>query len=103
VGVGVGVVSFDEFWAAYPRRAGKKDAAKAWGQIKPGRDLADRIIAGVERWNQSEQWTKDNGRFIPYPATFLRGERWNDEVTVSGGGRASPEKNYDDIPDFLGA
>ena len=31
---------------------------------------------------QTEQWKKDNGKFIPYPATWLNQERWTDEIKM---------------------
>lgn len=95
------VDSFDLFWSVYPKRVGKKDAIKAWGQIKPDEAMVQAIIEGVERWKASEQWTKDGGQFIPYPATFLRGERWNDECQPAIVKKAPAEKNYDDDEDFL--
>lgn len=94
---------FDRFWASYPRRVGKKDAVAVWKKISPDDALVDRIVAGVERWKRSEQWTKDEGRFIPYPATFLRGERWNESDSVSKPAAVPPAaKDYGDGDDFLG-
>ena len=92
---------FDRFWSAYPRRVGKKDAVKVWNQIKPDDNLIEQIVQGVERWKRSEQWTKDEGRFIPYPATFLRGERWNDSDGVKPAAVPPAAKDYGD-DDFLG-
>ena len=93
---------FDRFWASYPRRVGKKDAVAVWKKIDPDDALVDRIVAGVERWKRSEQWTKDEGRFIPYPATFLLGERWNESDSVSKAATVPPAaKDYGD-DDFLG-
>ena len=48
-------------------------------------------------------WSKDDGRFIPYPATFLRGERWNeyDRAEVIPSPKPATVKNYDDGEDFL--
>ena len=57
---------FDRFWAVYPRRVGKQDALKAWGQLNPDDDLVELIVAGVERWKTCDQWTKDGGSFICY-------------------------------------
>ena len=95
--------TFDQFWSVYPRKVGKKDAVKVWNQIRPNPDLTNQIVQGVERWKRSEQWTKDDGRFIPYPATFLRGERWNeyDRAEVIPSPKPATVKNYDDGEDFL--
>lgn len=95
---------FDRFWNVYPRRVGKQDALKAWGQLAPDEDLVDKIVAGVERWKTCDQWTKDGGKFICYPATFIRGRRWEEDdrpdvQSAAGGG--SPRKTYEDAGDFL--
>lgn len=70
---------FDAFWAAYPRRQAKKDALKAWRALKPGPDLVQAIVQHVEQRLQTRQWREG---FIPLPATFIRGERWEDELKV---------------------
>jgi len=87
---------FDEFWAVYPRKVGKKDAVKAWNKLKPDETLTHQIIEGVERWKLSTQWTKDGGQYIPYPATFLNGERWKDEYDIAV---TKPRRN--DLDEFF--
>jgi len=69
---------FNQFWQAYPRKASKKDAFKAFKAIKDIEKLLPDILSDIEIKRKSESWTKDKGQFIPYPATYLRGERWND-------------------------
>ena len=71
---------FDVFWAAYPRHTGKQDAYKAFVKLKPDEALMQAILSGIERQKQSAQWTKDGGQFIPHPATWLNGCRWEDEL-----------------------
>lgn len=70
---------FDRFWQAYPRHVGKKDAQKVWAKLHPGPVLLDQILAALRWQAHTPQWTKDGGAFIPYPATWLRAERWEDE------------------------
>lgn len=70
------------FWSAYPRKAGKKDALKAWFQVNGSRPPVDKLIGILEEHKKQTQWTKDAGAFIPLAATWLRGERWNDELKV---------------------
>ncbi len=31
---------------------------------------------------KTEQWMRGSGQFIPHAATWLRGERWEDELVV---------------------
>lgn len=73
---------FEEFWAAYPRKTGKGAARKAWGKLKPGNKLFSKIMSAVEAQRQSDQWQRDHGQFIPYPATWLNQERWEDSPNV---------------------
>jgi len=67
---------FCRFWAAYPHRVAKKDARKAWLEINPSPETVDRMLATL-RW-QSELWARQ-GYGTPYPASWLRAERWTDE------------------------
>jgi hypothetical protein len=71
---------FNRFWQAYPKKKSKTDAEKAWKKIQPDEQLQDRIHRALEQAKTSADWTKDNGQFIPYPATWLNGRRWEDEV-----------------------
>ena len=69
---------FDEFWNQYPRRIAKKAAQKAWDRIKPDAALVEQIMAGLRA--QLRTMSLKEKQFIPHPATWLRGERWNDEI-----------------------
>lgn len=73
-----GLDDFEEWWKHYPRKIAKGDARRAWQQTASVRPLLDRLIRAVIVAKASEQWQKDEGQFIPYPATWLRGERWDD-------------------------
>lgn len=73
---------FDEFWQAYPKRVAKGDAKKAWLKLRPSKELLARIVKAIGEQKKSEQWRRDRGQFIPYPATWLRADRWEDEVEV---------------------
>lgn len=70
--------AFETFWLHYPKKQGKKVAEKAFEKIDLS--LLPRIIEAVERQIPTEQWRKENGRYIPLPSTWLNQERWNDEV-----------------------
>lgn len=71
--------SFIEFWQAYPKKRSKGDAEKAWNKIQPDEQLHNRIMQSLERAKTSADWTKENGQFIPYPATWLNAKGWEDE------------------------
>jgi len=74
---------FDLFWPAYPKKKSKGDAEKAWKTINPDTELFDKIMAGVEQAKKSTDWTKESGKYIPYPATWLRSKGWEDEYKES--------------------
>jgi len=69
--------AFDAFWAAYPRKVGKQEARKAWEKVPV--EAFPRIVPAIEAQKKSAQWQKDDGQFIPYPATWLNRGSWDDE------------------------
>lgn len=69
---------FDEFWRHYPKKVGKDAAIKAWEKAKP--NIND-VLKALGWQVKSEQWFKNNGQFIPNPATYLNQGRWQDEPT----------------------
>jgi hypothetical protein len=68
---------FEEFWKAYPRKEGKQKARQAFEKVTVPLET---LLQAVERQITSAQWTKDGGQFIPHPATWLNGCRWEDEL-----------------------
>lgn len=72
--------SFEEFWAHWPRRVAKQAAEREWLKLKPSLTLSDLIIQAVEAQKGTLDWQKDAGKWIPYPATWLHGHRWDDEI-----------------------
>lgn len=85
---------FEEFWSGYPKKDGKADAIAAWNRIAPDADLVARIVADVRRRSAGEDWRREQGRYIPLPATYLNAKRWEDEGVVPTGGTADPEEEY---------
>ena len=77
--------TFDAFWQAYPRKAGKGAAFKVWKKIKPDGQLIEDILTAIGVQRHSEQWTKDGGQFIPHPSTWLNQGRWQDQLTPANG------------------
>lgn len=97
------LAGFDRFWAAYPKKTAKPDAVKAFGKLKPDADLLDTILGAIERQKATAQWQEDGGRFIPHPATWLNGRRWEDEVQAAGNVRKAvtaqdyTQREYEDV------
>lgn len=73
------MLRFEEFWEAYPKKKSKGYARKAWLKINPDDELFKKILEALSRAKRSDDWMKDAGQFIPYPATWLNAEGWEDE------------------------
>lgn len=70
---------WQRFWDLYPHRVAKKDARKAWKELDPSSALVDRIVTTL-RW-QVVEWAKKADWYTPpYPASWLRAARWEDEA-----------------------
>ena len=67
---------FDEFWCQVPRKIGKGQARKAWTEALKKAD-ADTIISGIKRY--AAERSNEDAKFTAHPATWLNGERWEDE------------------------
>ena len=70
---------FSDFWEAYPRKVAKADAVKAFAKLKMTAELMKVVMVGLYRAIDSEAWQRDGGKYIPYPASWLNGKRWEDE------------------------
>lgn len=73
--------AFDEFWAAYPRKKSKGQARRTWENLEKKRELPDLgvILAAIAAAKAGQDWQRDGGKFIPYPATWLNATGWEDE------------------------
>ena len=43
-----------------------------------------KIMEALRTQKESPQWKRDRGQYIPHPATWIHGERWEDEATPTG-------------------
>lgn len=85
---------FDEFWKLYPRKTAKKDARKAWKQMKcDNPDLFDSLMAALRK-QLDITWKDKDKEYIPLPATWLRGERWDDEIYENGKDGSMSDDEY---------
>lgn len=70
--------AFETFWAEYPKKVGKAAARKAFDEVKVPLET---LVDAVKSQKCSEQWTRENGRFIPNPTTWLNQGRWDDTLS----------------------
>jgi hypothetical protein len=72
---------FDEFWLAYPKKRDKAKAKKAY--LKAVKTVSlHTMLAALSRQKRSADWVKEGGKYVPYPSSWLNGERWDDEVSA---------------------
>jgi hypothetical protein len=87
---------FNRFWQAYPKHKAKQTALKAFKKLKADEALLETMLKAIEQQKQSPQWQRDNGQYIPYPATWLNQRRWEDETD-----KPEPEEPEDNTPSYL--
>ncbi len=75
--------AFDSFWKLYPKKVSKADAIKAWKKLKPVE--IEKAMNALPGHCMSQAWTKDSGRYVPNPATWLNAKRWEDEIKQDHG------------------
>ena len=83
---------FDDFWSEVPRKIGKGQARKAWNAAVKKTD-AETLIAGIRRFAAEKRG--HDPQFIAHPATWLNGERWEDDAT------RQPQELHDQIENQL--
>lgn len=75
---------FDEFWQAYPKKAGKANALREWNKAKPNLQSVLAAIVDQKAWRENAP----DGEFRPPwkdPERWIKAECWNDEVATPEG------------------
>lgn len=71
--------NFELFWLKYPKKKSKGQAEKAWLKIRPSPSLVQVMLQKINEAILSFDWQKESGKYIPYPATWLNANGWEDE------------------------
>ena len=95
--------AFKLFYENYPKKVQRGRAERAFrSKVKKSQTL-ELILKDLERRKDFYDWKKDNGKYIPHPATYLNGEQWLDEYEV-GKKETFKNKGYIkqqvDIPEY---
>ncbi len=88
---------FAEFWEAYDYKKKQPDALKAWRKINPDEELRAKIVAQAK----ATRVANPGREFYAYPATWLNGECWNDEIVPRSVG--APAMHRPGVPVSLDA
>ena len=68
---------FEKFWNTYPKKVSKEQARRAFYKAKPSMSV---IIPALEKFKACQQW--QDKQYIPNPDTWIRNQRWDDEIIV---------------------
>jgi len=75
---------FRGWYGAYPRKRAPGRAWRAWKNIAQRPALS--VMLQALAWQvRSENWTRDDGKWIPYPESYLHGRQWEDEPPARAG------------------
>lgn len=89
--VDINLDGFEDWYSQYPKKLKRAEAEVAWSRMVD----ADRKAAmdALPSHVALQSWNDDGGQYIPYPASWLNGKRWQDElqsnVYTMGSGRIS--------------
>lgn len=70
------------FLSTYPRREARADGLKAWQQTRAVRPALSVLIDALAAHAMAGEWSLERRKFIPLPATWLRGHRWSDDFSA---------------------
>ncbi len=70
-------LDFEKWWEHYPRKCDKNETLALFLNIHNLPVLEDHI-ALVSDWMTTEEWQKDNRKFIPNAISWLRSEKWKE-------------------------
>ena len=89
---------FYQLWMQYPeeRRGSRRMAAQVFGLEITSPEDAATALDNLEQWKRSEQWIKEDGRYVPYLDNWLSRQTWKEKPKKLAGGQAR-ELDEDDI------
>jgi hypothetical protein len=95
------VEGFDRFWKLWPkheRKTGKTKCKKLWEQNKL-EPKTENVLAVLTAAITSDQWTRENSRYIPLPATWLNQGLWDADPSdlFAGGNVAANPASLDGL------
>ena len=73
---------FEKFWQAYPKKKSRGNAENWFKKNKPSEELVNLMIKKINLLKNTDDWRNLNGKYIPYPASWLNSKGWEDEVEV---------------------
>lgn len=72
---------FSEWWAAYPRKIGKRQAERSYKAALKAGATPEELLEALEAHKQHWRLANTETRYIKHPATWLNAGSWMDELT----------------------
>ena len=84
-GGGVSVSDFEKAWALYPKKEAKGLARSAWLRLQREGLLPPlpRIESTIRHFMATDDWQREQGRFVPQMSNWLKGQRWPDDSVTA--------------------
>lgn len=73
---------FPDWWASWGKKKAKGDAAKAYKAAVPKKISHDDLMAKTANYWRHVKTTNLDLMYVPYPASWLRAEQWDDDLTT---------------------
>lgn len=81
--------AFERFWEEYPKKADETAAKVEFRRAAADRETVDEIMKALKMQKNSEEWTRENGRFIPRASAWLSRRDWERTATPKKEGYSS--------------
>lgn len=72
--------TFKTFWEKYPNKSNEAEAERQWLKTKPP---IDEVLKALSWQISSDEWSRENGRYIPKPANYILNMKWKDVRKLS--------------------
>lgn len=82
--------SFDVFWGVFPKKVNRVGALAEWNKVIPILATPEMLISAARTYGEYVKSRGVEDRFVLSPVSWLRGERWLDEL------------NFGDQDDWMG-
>ena len=81
---------FEAWFAEYPLQVSKLEASRQWVAYSIQRPPLSEMLKALRDHKHSDQWMKDDGKFIPRPDNYLAGMKWLDRLPKAKKMTAAP-------------
>ena len=89
---------FEKAWEFYPRKEAKGLARSAWLHLQREGQLPTltKLESSIRHFMASENWQREQGRFVPQMSNWLRGQRWLDDAVTAAAKEAEAAQHAAD-------